>query len=95
VVAVVAKRFAGREPRRLAHDAVAFEHGTAAVFVLEHPLTREQFHRAVGGVLQRDEVDKGVRFICGQAHPAVVIAELIEAGCEAGDFAGTGKGHSA
>lgn len=92
MVTVVGKLLARLEPRRFSDDPVALDDQLRTVGVLHNPFTAEQRDGAVGTVADRDEVDEGVRLVRGQARPAVVVTQLVEAGGESGQFAGAGHG---
>jgi hypothetical protein len=78
VVAVIGKLFAGREARRLTDNLIAFNNKPRAVGMHHDPFPTEQRNRAIGGILNRDEVNKRVRFVRRQARAAVVIAQLVQ-----------------
>ena len=88
MVAIVGKLFAGREARRFADDFVAFDDQAAAVAVDHDPFSAEEPDGAVGFVLDRDEINEGVRLVRRQAGAAVVVNQLVELGGEAGQFYG-------
>ena len=91
MVAVVGELFPRRELRGLAHNSFTFDHELGAVGML-HPLASQQSDGAIGGIVDGDEVDKGMGFIRRKTGTAMVVAELVEAGGEAGQFAGAGHG---
>lgn len=78
MVAVVGKLLAGREARRFPDDPVAFDHQTRAVRVQYDPFAAQQCDAAIGGILNRDEIDEGVRLVRRQARAAVVVAQLVK-----------------
>jgi hypothetical protein len=84
VVAVVGKLFAGREARGFADDFLAFDDEMGAVEVLDHPFAAEERERVFGAVVNRDEVDEGVRLIGGQTRATVMVDEFVQSGGEAG-----------
>ncbi len=92
MVAVIGKLFAGGQPRGLAHDLVAFDHELAAVGVGDDPFATEQGDGVLGAVMNRDEVNEGVRLVRRQALPPVMIHEFVEMGGEAGKRERSGHG---
>lgn len=90
MVAVVGKFLARLQLGRLAHDLVALHHEPGAVCMDHHPFPPEERHGPIRPIADSHEVDEGVRLVLRQARSAMVIAEFIEFGGEAGQFAGTG-----
>jgi hypothetical protein len=80
VIAIVRKLLARTEPGRLADNLIAFDHKLAAVSVRNDPLATKESHGAVRSILDRDEVDERVRFICRQRRPSVMVGKFIKAG---------------
>ncbi len=94
MVAVVRKTFTRGERGGFADDTVAFEHHACSITVLHHPLSPEQGDGSIRMVLDGDEVDERVRLVLRQVHAAVLVAQAVEAGREAGNFDGTAVGHT-
>ena len=88
VVTIIGKGLAGREPRCLADNLVALDHQSGVIRVFNHPLSPIKGHGPVRSVPDRDVVDERMRLVRGKAGPAVVIAQLVEAGSETGEFLG-------
>lgn len=87
MIAVVRKLLTRGEARGLTDDLVTFDDELAAVGVGDDPFPAQQRHGAVGGIVDRDEVDERVRFVSGERRPAIMIGEFVESGREPGDFA--------
>ena len=90
VITVVGKLFARREPRRFADDLVALDHEPRAIGMDDDPFSAKERDAAIGCVVDRDEIHERMRFVRGQTRSAMMIAEFIEAGGEAGQFARAG-----
>ena len=84
VVTVVGKLFAGSESRRFTHDLVAFDYELVAILIIDDPLAAKQGDRVFGVVLQRHEIDEGMRFVRRQGLASVVVDQFVETGGEAG-----------
>ncbi len=90
MIAVVGKLLPGFEPRGFSHDFVTLHHEVAAVGVGEDPLAPKEGDRAVGAVVDRHKINKGMRFVRREAAAAMMVAELVEPGGQAGEFGRTG-----
>ena len=77
MVAVIRKLFTWSEPRRFAHDFIAFDHELAAVRVINDPFAPEQRDGAIGAIVNRNEIDERVWFVGRQAHAPVVIDQFV------------------
>ncbi len=88
VITVIGKLFARSEAGRLSDDPVALDYEAGAIRMENDPFATEQGDGVLAGIVDRDEIDKGVGFVRGQAHSAMMIAEFIEPGREAGKFLG-------
>ena len=84
MVAVVGELFAGGEPRRFTDDLVAFDYQMRAIAMRDDPLASEQGDDPVGTVVDGDEIDEGMRLVRRQAAAAMMIAEFVEPGGQAG-----------
>lgn len=74
VIAIVGELLARLNSRGLANNFVALNHEVAAVWVGEDPFATEEGDRAVGPVVDGDEVDESVRLVRRQAAATVVVA---------------------
>ena len=90
MVTVIGKLFARRDSWRFADNLVAFDHQPRAVGVQHDPFAAKQGHRAIGGIVDRDEIHERMGLVRWQTRPAVVIAQLVEGSREAGQFARAG-----
>jgi hypothetical protein len=88
VIAIVGKLFARSEAGCFPDDPVALDHEAGPIRMENDPFAAEQGDGVVAGIVDGDEIDKGVGFVRGQAHSAMVIAEFVEPGREAGKFLG-------
>jgi len=89
VVTVVGELLTGRDPRRFPDNAIALHHKQAPVLMADNPLAPKQRYRVRTPVPDRDVIDKRVRLVQRQAQPAMVMAEPVKAGLEAGKFLGS------
>jgi hypothetical protein len=80
VIAIVRKLLAGTESGRLANNFISLDHKLAPVSVRNDPLASEQSHRAVRAILDGDEVDERVRFVCRQRWPSMMVGEFVKTG---------------
>lgn len=94
VITIVRKLLTWLEAGCFAHDLVAFHHETCAIGMMNDPLATEERDRAVGFVANRDEINKGVRFVLRQALSTIMVVELIQSGGEPGQGDGIGAGHN-
>jgi hypothetical protein len=78
VITVIGKLLARPKARRLAHDLVAFDDQTGAIRVHHDPLSTQQRHRSLGGIMNGDEVNERVRLVGGQTCPSVMVTELVQ-----------------
>ena len=90
MVAVIRKLLARRQPRCFADNFVTFNHQPCAVGVQDDPLSPEQRHATVGGIMNGDEINERVRLVGRQAGTAVMITQLVERSREAGQFVRAG-----
>ncbi len=94
MVTIVGELFARREARCLADDFIALDHEARAVGMQHDPFAPQQCDRAVGSIVDRDEVNEGVRLVGRETGPAEVMTQFVEAGGETGQFAGFGHGNT-
>ena len=80
MITVVRESLAGREARRFADDAVAFNHELLAVRVKDDPFAAQEGDRAIGAVGDRDKIDECMGFVRRQTRSSMVITELVEGG---------------
>jgi len=80
MVAVVGELLARGKAGGLTDDLVAFDDQMTAIGVIHHPFAPEQRDGVLGGVEDRDEVNKGVRLVRWQRGSTVVVVEFVEAG---------------
>lgn len=92
VITVVGKLLTRGQTGSLTHDFVALDHQTGAVVVEHDPFSAQQGDRVIRGVVDRNEVDKGMRFVRRQRGATVVVTQFVEGGRQAGQF--TGARHS-
>ena len=92
VIAVVGKLFAGSEAGRLADNLVALNHQLRAIGVQHHPFPAEERNRPVGAIANRDKVYERMGLVHRQADAAMMVAQLVEAGGQPGNFMGIWHG---
>jgi hypothetical protein len=92
VITVVGELFSGREAGGFADNLVALDDEPRSIRVKHDPLAAQQGDRVFRLVADRDEVHERVRLVRRQAGAAMVVAQFIETGDEAGNF--TGAGHN-
>lgn len=88
MVTVVGELLTGRDPRSFPDNAITLHYKQAPVLMADNPFAPKQGHRVRTPVPDSDVIDKGVRLVQGQAQPAMVMAEPVKAGLEAGKFLG-------
>ena len=86
VIAVVGKMLAGSEAGSLADDLLAFDDQVAAIRLKNRPFSSEKGDGAILSVLDGDEVDERMRRSGREAIAAMVVAQPVELGREAGYF---------
>ncbi len=88
MVAVIREGLAGRQPRTLADDFIAFGHEPGPVRIEHDPFAAEESDHPIGAVQNRDVVDERVWLVRWEARATMMVAELFQRGGEAGQ--GTG-----
>lgn len=91
VVTVVRERFPWRKRWLFAHNPFAFDHVAVAICIAQHPAATSYRHSRIGEIGDRDEIDKGVRCIAGEALLVVKINKFVESGTKPGYFFALGR----